>query len=293
MTVSELKNLLKTQCPNFLIFVGEEVGLMDLYINRVQKLSGLQLRVVEYEELIKGISLRSLFATNYLYVIRNEKDFLEFDHIDKIKNNKVIACFSSLDKRTSFYKKYKNYIVEFETLTDEALLYYLHNQLGLTKENSLDLMNLCDNNYSRIMWEVDKIEEGDVNENYLKIRESIYKEKTDKIFDFIEAIVTKKDSWSMLDTINETDMAIPIIYNLFTTGKEILQVQSCKVDISNRTGINPYKLKHVQRKCGYYTNSQLKEIMRLCLNVDVGIKGGDIPGHIALRYLLINLNKIA
>ena len=116
---------------------------------------------------------------------------------------------------------------------------------------------------------------------------------SDKIFDFIEAIVTKKDSWSMLDTINETDMAIPIIYNLFNTAKEILQVQSCKVDISNRTGINPYKLKHVQRKCGYYTNSQLKEIMRLCLNVDVGIKGGDIPGHIALRYLLINLNKIA
>jgi DNA polymerase III delta subunit len=143
MGLPELKqNLGKKILNRLYVFTGSEVGIMDVYLNKISEISNKEKR---RENSIKDIynllSTKSLSNKNYTYIIRDDKEFLSKEKIWKtlekvIGNNILIIVYTNLDKRSKFYKHFQSNIIEFDKLTTIQLNQYVLKELGLKNVHS-------------------------------------------------------------------------------------------------------------------------------------------------------------
>lgn len=65
MTVSELKSAIKSKkIKNFYIFTGDEVGVMDIYINKLASLKNLTVNRGESLSTVYKFLIKSLLSLN-------------------------------------------------------------------------------------------------------------------------------------------------------------------------------------------------------------------------------------
>ena len=72
-------------------------------------------------------------------------------------DNMLIHLLTIVDKRTKFYKAYKDAIIEFERLSDTMLKKYIQKEIKLSERNTERLIDVCEHDYGRILLEIDKI----------------------------------------------------------------------------------------------------------------------------------------
>lgn len=300
MDVKELKNSLKTKINNVYIFTGEEVGIRDLYVSKLKK--QLNLPIVYLDSYLKNrkrIKGTSLFKEKCLYIILEDKELQKeekiFDEILSTKSN-IIFLYQTLDKRTKFYKTFKDVIVEFNTTTSEELVKAIQSTHKLNTHNCEILINFCGNDYARIKLELDKlkiyseVKNLTINDSFEEIKSCLYKEPEDAIFEVINYIL-KKDPENAYKKLLECERLgesnINILFNLYNTTKNVLLVQSCtSQDIEKSTGLSKYIIKHTKEKCGYYKLEDLRNILRLVQRVDTCIKKGLINEEHSVRYVI-------
>jgi DNA polymerase III delta subunit len=158
---------------------------------------------------------------------------------------------------------------------------------------------MCDNDYSRILLEIDKIkrysQELTNDQAFEKLVEegAIYQPPKDAIFAFVDAVLKRqvKKVYELLAqcyAIGEANMVILSV--LFSNTKQVLQVQTCRSqDIVKSTGLTAWQVKCAKDKCGNYTNGELVNIIRLIQKVQKGIITGQIEDNLAVEYLLVNI----
>ena len=311
MNIQELqKQIINKQFDNLYIFLGEEIAIQKIYINKIAELEELEIQYVEeYKQIHNSLKVNNLFNTKKLYIILDDLDISKQENVwQNINPNENILIFkyNNLDKRSKFYKQFEDRIVEFEKLSDEVLTKYIQKDLpNMYNENCKKLIDICNNNYNQILLEIDKIKQFDnlygdkeynkINNIFLDLEHkgAFHKEISDITFTFIEKVLKRDikqvyDLQKKLKQIGESNIKLlSLLYNNF---KIVLLIQSCKSsDICKTTGLNNGQVYYNKDKVNYYSTGELVHALRLIQQIESGIKKGTIDEVISLDYLLVNI----
>ena len=164
MNIADVKADIKNKkIKPYYIFAGDEIEIQRIYINKIAEVKGLNVvRVDSIADVWSSIITPTLFDTPSVYVVRDDKD-LQNDilstQIEKnnLNGNIIINLITTVDKRTKWYKSNSDKIVLFERLSDEVLLKYVQREITLNKRNCERLITICENDFSRILLEIDKM----------------------------------------------------------------------------------------------------------------------------------------
>lgn len=306
-----LKNELKVNKINsFYIFTGPEWIAQNTFIKQIAKIKQYDIvRIDSISDVYSKLKNTAFIKKDFVYVARDDKRFMESEklqeQIDKLMGDSIyIMLLTNLDKRTKFYKNYKDDIVEFEYFDDKILKKYIQKEVSLSDKNCEKLIAICENDYGRIKLEIDKIKQySEANVTLIRNIENnafdillnsgvIYRPPKDAIFDFVNAIMDRSTKcWDLLNqsyAVGEANMVLlSVLYNNF---KQVLQVQSCKSsDISKSTGLTGWQIKCANEHIGHYSNKEIVHAMRLIQEVESGIKTGKIDDDISMQYVLVNV----
>ena len=174
-------------------------------------------------------------------------------------------------------------------------------------KNCKDLIDICESDYSRILLEIDKIEQYQAG--YGKDKEKlkpydgcfldlvragvIYRPPKDAIFDFVNAVLDRDPNLAenLLEqsyAVGEANMVLlSVLYNSF---RNLLQVQTANAkDVGKQCGLNGFQIKNVKPYVGNYSVSELIHALRVIRKVEMGIKTGRISDEVSVQYVLVNV----
>ena len=305
MQVNDLKlQIVDNKLDSFYVFTGDEWKIQQLYINEICKVTGKEYRYVPtLSSVWLNITNKSLFSKPSCYVIRDDYDLIRNESItlDKstLKDNIVILLLTDVDKRTKFYKKYKDRIIDFEHLNPEMLKRYLQKDINLSDKNCYTLMDICDYNYGRCLLEIDKIKHHakatqaeDMSNNVFELLlfdGTINVPPKDAIFDLIDAILDADYNLSIKlynECIQYGESIMVMLSVLYTNAKQLLQVQSYDGNnLEKATGLTKWQINNAKKHLNVFSNVELVDIMRLCQHCERGIKLGEIPDEYAMKYI--------
>lgn len=325
MKLHELQQQIISKALNKLyIFYGEEVGIMDIYLEKIYSVVGADIaRVETVQDAYSKMRQKKLAGGPRCFVVRDDKDFLKNDKVwntvfSTVENcsDFLILIYSSMDKRSKFYKQNADNMTEFEKLTPDMLAKYIQKELkDVDTQTAAHLAEVCECNYNRIMLECDKVK------NYVHGRRSallmdglyddsltygsairklltdgiIFKPIGDITFKFTDAILTRnyKDTAEYLRQARlkgEPEiMVLSILYNGF---KQILMVQGLGKDQSEpvkRTGLTAWQVKMAKEKQGHYSISELINALKVVRFAEKGIKTGQLDAEVAFEYVIANV----
>lgn len=310
MQLHELKEqLIKKTLQPLYIFTGEEIAIMNIYIDKIAEIMNVKPKRVDSIGSIFGkLQNQSFMNKPSCYVIRDDKDYLRQEKIWAGLNsgvtqgkNVIILIYTNLDKRSKFYKSHTDMLTEFEKLIPEVLAKYIKKEIGLEINKAIEFANLCDCDYSRILLECDKLTHLSKAANVtieqayeIAIQEKlIYSSPKDVIFELVDAVCRRQPHksyalWHELKKVNESPLGV--ISLLYSNIRSMLLVQSAGGgDISNRTGLTAWQIKIAREKGRHYSIGELVKGLRSIRETEKGIKTGAIDQSIALDYLLASL----
>ena len=317
MDVSTIHNELRQGITRkFYIFTGDEWAVQQIYIDQIitvlkREFDGVQSkRIDSISQLVSKKSNRSFVKQKYVYTVRDDKEFISEEKLQNmltqlIGDNVIILLLTNSDKRTKFYKKYKDDIVVFEPLKDHVLKQYILKLMSLSNNNAERLIEVCEHDYGRVLLELDKCQNymdaaelGGCDLSADEVFETLLNDGTmfippkDAIFDFVDAILDYKpklafDLYRQCRAVGEATLVmISVLYN---NAKAVLQVQSCdSKDISKTTGLTGWQIMNAKKHLNVYSNEDLLYIMELCLKAEQGIKTGRVDEKYAMEYILVN-----
>lgn len=317
----ELLNLMKqignNDIPHFLIFFGEEQKIIDIYIqNIIHEVDGKKIPLDNVSKAIKDNGKKSLDKSIKVYVATEDTAFITKDEVwenvrKSMHKNYLILRYHSLDKRSAFVKKNQQNIVEFSHLSDEVLQQYIYRDLSdLCEKNASKLIGYCNNDYGRILMEVDKIKQYhayiadltngiSVDDCFEELdRQGLFhKEIGDITFELTNAVLGgyPETAIQKLDEARRKgEPAMTIAYILYNGFRNLLAYQglgSNKQGAMERTGMTKGELWGCTKNVGGYSIEEVKRNMLFCQEIESGIKMGKIDEDIALEYLVLHCLK--
>ena len=312
MELKELhKSIIDKKNLHLYIFTGSEIYVRDTYIKQIAKTfdCGDTVRYDTVSEAVRAIKKPRLSSGKICFVVSDDKLYLKDDKSWETVNNAVIQydtiliiVYNNLDKRSKFYKQYKDTICEFDVLSDNILKSYILADLPDFPENCVKkLISMCESNYNRIRLEGDKIQHFaeyhnvsfDEAFNELVAAGIIATPIGDITFKFTDAILLhdidaiKKYSVQAKQIGEPELLTLGTLYNGF---KNILSVQTAPKNIKSADlGLTPFQYKLAKEKSNVYTNADIIFMLKLITNIEQGIKNGTIMPEIAIDYLLVNI----
>ena len=314
MTVGEVKQHIKNKSPlQYYVFTGNELEVMNRFIAKIAEVADASIcRADTISSVFSKMQNKSFLSRKTCYVIRDDKEYLSAEDIwPKLENNElqnnniVIMLYSDLDKRSKFYKHINDSLVVFDALTDENLKREIQKRIALSDRNCMELIDICEHNLGAILNEVDKIQRyvnylgpaptyDAVFDTLLK-EGAIHQPARDVIWDFVEAVLTRKvkRSFGLLqEALEYGNPVLTLLSVLYKDTRQLLQVQGCQSqDISKTTGLSGWDIKRAMSRVGKYTIRELVSAMKVFREVEVGIKSGTIEESVALEYALTEVLK--
>lgn len=319
------RQIVQGTLDNIYIFTGEEVGIMDVYIDRLQQTTGSsKVRLDAVQDVYSSITKRRITNDAKCYIVRDDKEYMQNEKAwprvrDLVSGSPhfLILVFTTLDKRSKFYKRNKEDIVEFAKLSPKILTGYIQKELpGIPARDATQLAEICECNYSRILMECDKIrhyakaaqrqglealDTGEAKYNYSEVfnilvsQGIIFQPIGDITFKLTDSILTRNfpDASRYLSQARRKQepsvLVLSVLYNGF---KQILMVQGLgpdRRDVVKRTGLTAWQVRMATDKKGYYTISELVNALKVIRYVEKGIKTGQIDDDISLEYVIANI----
>lgn len=314
MDVATLKAKIKSkQLPSYLIFSGPEWKVQEIYINQISKITGKEIkRVDSITDIYSQLRNKSLMKQLVIYIVRDDKELMTNEKIQQnlstiLADNMLIHVLTSVDKRTKYYKQYKDTIVEFEALNEAILKKYIKKEINLSDKNCSILIEICEHDYGRILLEIDKIYQfsnyymrmptapADYNEVFdILLKDgTIYEPPYDAIFDLVDAILDRKvnKAFNLLQqsyAVGEVTMVMLSV--LYTNAKAVLQVQTYEGNnLSKATGLTGFQIKNAKAHVNKYSEKELIYIVQLVQKIESGIKTGRMEDEFAMQYLLTHI----
>ena len=309
MDLSVVKqHIMSGKFNKYYIFTGPEIVVRSEYITRIAKAKNAPIKTFEtFVELSKFARTSSLLSNTSIYVITDDMSLISDDKAQDViqdarafRNDILILVFNNIDKRNKFYKRFKDDLVEFEYLSTDILVKYIKKEApDLSIEACKRLVENCENDYSRILTELDKVKQYKDAKNMmwdeafrrLLVVKALYVPHRDAIFEFIDAVLTKKKkaSYSLLkEAYASGEYTLNLLGNLFNNAKYTLQVQTYggTGKLTDVTGLTPFQIKLAMGRRDYYSDKELVRLMKLSREAEVGIKTGRIDDEVAVEYVL-------
>ena len=174
MDVSTLKAKIQSnQLPSYLIVSGDEWKVQQIYIKQIAKVTKRNIVSIDcITDIYSQLQNKSFIFTPQIYKVRDDKELMTSEKLQKqidnglLGKNMLIHVLTSVDKRTKFYKAYKDSIIDFERLSDSTLKKYILKEIKLSERNVERLIEICEHDFGKILLEIDKIK------NYVKYVET-------------------------------------------------------------------------------------------------------------------------
>jgi len=312
MQLNELRqSIVDKKLNNYYMFVGEEVKIMDTYIQQIVKTFDLEpIRIDNLNSIYSKLTSGNLAGKKKCYIISNDEDFVKGENEkvwDRVKDMNfqcvVIMTYYSLDKRTKFYKFHneKSLMTQFDVLSSEVLKKYITKEIDLSSNYCEELIGICKGNCSRILLEVDKIkclaQAQDTTANCAYntlIEEGVINVPTeDLIFPLIDAITLGNSalSYTIWDKIKKVENSMAVLSLLYNNFRNVLSVQLAGnvQGICEFTGLTPFQVKLAKERMGVFNKEQLVSIIKAVRKVEKGIKIGWIEEPMAIKYVLTQI----
>ena len=315
--VDLMKSISCNSIPHFLILYGEEQKIIDIYIqNILNSVEGRRVVLDNVSQAIKDNGKKSLDKSIKVYVVTEDTAFItrdeSWENVRKsMHKNYLILRYHALDKRSAFVKKNQQNIVEFSHLSDEVLQQYIYRDLpDLSDENVSKLISYCNNDYGRILLEVDKIKQWQEHytdnegtpktDSVFKLLDKqglFHKEIGDITFELTDAVLGGYPELAIkkLDEAKRKGepamMIASILYNGFRNLLAYQGLGSNKQGAVERTGLSKGDIWRCSKNVGGYSIEEVKRNMLICQNIESGIKMGTIDEDIALEYLVLSCLK--
>lgn len=315
MTLQQLQTQIRAKnLDNVMLFYGEEVAIMDIYLKKIYAVLGATpVSCDTVQDAFSKITRPRIAGGSRVFLVRDDAAFFKADTLwatvfaaAESAGETLILTYSSMDKRSKFYKRNQERLCEFEKLSPTMLANYIDKLLpGMSQSARVEFAELCECNYSRIMLEADKVRHWEAamggTPNYEKAFKElvhkgvIYKPIGDITFQFTDAILLRnhKLAAQMLmkaKAVGESEiLTLSVLYSGF---KNILMVQGLGRDQSEpskRTGLTPWQVKLAKEKMGHYSLEQLVHALKVIRDVEKGIKTGTIDADIAVEYVMVNV----
>ena len=305
-----MKKISSNDIPHFLILFGEEQKIIDIYINNIRdKIRAKKVVKESVSSVVKNIGKKSIDKCKKMYIVTEDIAFTKLeDNWESAKNaiNKdyVILRYNSLDKRSAFVRKNQQNIVEFSHLSDDVLQQYIQRDLpDLSDENVSKLISYCNNDYGRILLEVDKIKQYSSVRTDLTIDSCFaqldkqglfHKEIGDITFELTDAVLggyPEKAIQKLDEAKRKGEPAMMISSILYNGFRNLLAYQGLgknKQGAMERTGMTKGELWGCTKNVGGYSIEEVKRNMLFCQKVESGIKMGTIDEDISLEYLVLS-----
>lgn len=305
--------------PHFLILYGEEQAILNIYINQIEQVLNQEHIIQDnIKQVLNKVTKKNLDKAAHLYVVNEDLDYIKseaaWERVKQVFSDKskyyLILRYTSIDKRSAFYKRHSN-IVEFTHLSDDILISYVQRSLpDLSEENASKLITWCNYDYGRILMEIDKIhqwvnhytdKEGAPNTDsafkLLNKQGLFYREIGDITFELTNAVLggyTDVAARKLDEAKRKGEPAMMIASILYTGFRNLLAYQglgSNKKGAMERTGMTKGELYGCTKNVGGYSVSEVKRNMLICQKVESGIKMGTIDEDIALEYVVLSCLK--
>lgn len=313
MEPTEVKaHIQKGSFNQFYIFTGSEWKIQRIFLEQIAKFSGKELRYIDsISDIYHKKSTRAFVSKSYVYAVRDDKELMQNEKLQsQLKNivgsNILILLLTSVDKRTKFYKKYKDDICEFETLMPAVLKKYIQREVDLSDKNCDKLMEACEYDYGRCLLEIDKIhcyagdaeEHGydmDSNESFEDLLKHgvIYQPPKDAIFDFVDAVLDRDVSLSFelyRQCIAVGEAVMVMLTVLYNNAKAVLQVKNCTgKDVVKSTGLSSWQVMNAKKHLHKRSNRELLDILEICHACQKSIVTGALDEEFVMEYILTSV----
>lgn len=314
MQLSEVqKQIIDKNIDKYFLFFGEEVAIMDIYLNELYGV--MEAEVIHcdtVQEAFARMVQKRLAGGKRCFVVRNDKEFFRNDKVwhtvfsqAEKGNDYLILIYATIDKRSKYYKRNTQKLVEFEKLSIDILANYIDNELpGVSHKYRVKLAEVCDRCYSRILLECDKVRHFvSVNPNYTNQSALAYLIETGVIFQpigditfkFTDAILTRNFADTALylqQARQKQEPEVMVLFILYNGFKQILMVQGLgknQNDACKRTGLTAWQVKMAKEKQGHYSISELVNALEVIRFVEKGVKTGQVDSDVSLEYAIINI----
>lgn len=157
--VSFQKDIRAKTLKPFYILYGEEIGLMNVYLNQIPDV----VRESSVAMVWKQLTQRGLVAKHRVFAVRDDKDFLgnesRWKRLEDVRYGTLILMVTKMDKRSKLLKAFPDNCVEFEKMTETQLSRHFQGKYRSTLEPEIidQVIDLCLHDYSRIDNELDKL----------------------------------------------------------------------------------------------------------------------------------------
>lgn len=313
MTIIDLKNQIMKNClTNLYVFVGEEIGIMNIYLNQMSKTLNMPVtRAESVASIYAQCTSRSMFGnTTGFYVIRNDKDIAKeekaYQSLSKdIGKNVIVLLYDKVDSRLKFGKFFKDQIITFEKLAPNVLKSYVKKACpGLSDKNCEHLIELCSGSYDLCMLEIDKIlhyqettyDRDDYRDSVdhcfdvLLKSGVIYQPEESDVFKWTDAVCTRncKEAFKLERILRDNGtQSVTMLGTLYNSLKSILLIQCCQSShISVVTGLDNRQIYFNKKYAGNFDTADLVYAVKLIAKVVDGIKTGLYDDVYATRYVL-------
>ena len=295
------KQIQNKSLDKFYIFTGDEVEAQRIYIDKIAEVT--ERDVVCVDTIADAVKFKTgVLKIPRLFVVRDDKDFIskgaETDINELLGDKMLILQLTAVDKRTKFYKQFEERIVTFNYMSVDVLYKYVQRACKLSDSNTEQLINICGNDYSRILLEVDKVNSYAVAESVsvdtaferLTADGTIYRAPEDAIFDFVDAVLQAKPNiaYRLLEDCRAfEEPSLKLISVLYSNMKRVLQVQTCSSkNVTEVTGLTAWDVKCVQKNLNCWDSRDLVYFLKRLQSIEKAIKTGEIDDAVAIDYAL-------
>lgn len=261
-------------------------GILDCDVEFVEKLLNSKRKIDIFSTDDKVYSLKILCCDSFIF---DNKNLQELD-------DTIVVC-KKIDK--SVLEFCSDYVIEFPKLENWHIKDYAYSLgSGIDKAKLDTLIDICNNDIYRLDKELKKISIFDerFRENMFNsfIDDGIFDDMSKfKIFDITNAII-KKDVKTLFDIYQELDSIdcepvglVTILYNNF---KNILAIQFNQKASPESLGIDAKKFYAIKKyNCGFYTRSQLVNILQMLMDIDYKLKSGLLPADLIIDYVITKI----
>lgn len=310
MNLMDLQNQIKEKnINNSYIFIGDEIGIMNKYIEFIANLKKLGVkRVYTFAEIENDLKSQNLFNNSYIYYIYNDSSlytndyFIDYFNSDNFNGNIIILRFDKVDSRKKLIKDFER-VVSFGKLNEEILAIYIKEYFDkVSKDNISKLVSYCDRDYERIINECEKIKvikelykyNDDIAFNNFFDNKIIYDNKNEIVFDIVDMAMFK-DYTNFYENLKRTEDYTLILSLIGTYIFNLLSYKSLKADsdfgISKKSGIPLFIVKKLRIVSEYHSIKKCLKLVDEIRAIEMKIKNGKVEDKIGLLYIISILFK--
>ena len=279
----------------FYIFIGEEIGLMNVYLGHIN------LNVIRESSVLTtlpSLTQRSLIASNRVYAVRDDKDFLSnesrWKRLEDIRYGTLILMYTKIDGRSKFLKQFEDNVIIFDRMTPPQLLNHFSKSVNFPTKLLEQIIELCDRDYSRISNELDKLNRVSLPTEKA-VSEIVHREIEFQVFEAVDSVIRYEPirAFEYLEILLATQDNVlgflTLLYNQFSAAARILGSSDAKESIIN---VKQFTINKIKSNFNYSLDSAFKG-MTIIGDIIEGIKSGLYTDTLAVQICLLKIFELS